>query len=557
VRADAPKARWIASRLKQAGFSVQAGLSAGLLPQGDGWADRLSRALTEARAIVPLWSRAAVDRPWFQCEAHYAAQSGRMVQAVIDPGLRTLPMGFDGLPTPRLLLAGRGAGSDDRPAAEPLDDVALDSLIEMLRARLLGAAASRGPILGQGRISAEHLSTGQLLDFALERVVSAESDIPLAQRRSADAVRRSAFAQAVHSLEARPAFRDAMILLQTPGGAEAGAAAIFAQAQALDQPTVWKDTGFVLAPLWPMMALHALRQAGVGTAERRSALEPVREQDMKHERSNGELGTEAMAGGFLALGAALAVAFALFAMQPDRTDTPQVAQAPAAKTTGTVAGATVAGGGAIPAPASPAVSPPPPPAPPVTAAPVSTPPPVVQPPSAAAPPRVVATPVPPPPPAPPRASVAVPPVPAGTPAPTAPPRPTLPLPAGAVTYVVQRGDSLWQLASTRYSRGGVSGPACGFYWADIQNANRPVFSRRRPATLVTPTPASEAPGVDGPALTAAAPASSTGEWIILDGVLTQANAPPVDRTGWLYKADDTLTLPASIGPDGVCRRVDG
>lgn len=535
VRADAPKARWIAARLKQAGFSVQAGLPGGQLALGDGWSDRLSRELTAARAIVPLWSRAAIDRPWFLCEAHYAAQSGRMVQAIIDPGLRGLPVGFDGLPTPRLLLAGRGTGSEDRPMAEPLDDVALDSLIEMLRARLLGAAASRGPILGQGRLTTDQLTNGTLLDFALDRVLSGDRNRTPPLPRATDAARRQAFSQAVHNLEARPAFRDAVTLLQTPGGAEAGAAAIFAQAQALDQPTVWKDAGHVLCPLWPMMALHALRQADVAADERRSALEPVREQDMKNERGSGELGTEAMAGGFLALGAALAVAFALFAMQPSRPDGAQVAAAPV-KSTGTIAG-----GGAVPPPAAPPVAP-------VTSAQVSTPPPArlpAPPPTTPPAPRVVATPVPPPAPAPPRVSVAVPPPPSGSPAPTAPPRPTPPLPAGAITYTVQPGDSLWRLASSRYSRGAVRGPDCGFYWPDIRNANTPVFSRRRsaaPDTAIQP---------------AAVPSATEGEWIILDGVLTQVNAAPVDRTGWLYKADDTLTLPASIGPDGACRRVDG
>ena len=89
AREDKEKAAEFARLSEQANWSVW--WDRDLIP-GDKFEEVIARELTEAKAVVVLWSETSVASGWVKDEARQGAESGALVPLLIDPV--NLPLGF-------------------------------------------------------------------------------------------------------------------------------------------------------------------------------------------------------------------------------------------------------------------------------------------------------------------------------------------------------------------------------------------------------------------------------------------------------------------------------
>ena len=104
--ADAKAAKALVEGLEQAGFSVWWDQ---LISGGERFGSSTSQALEAARAVVVLWSRAALDSHWVQDEAAFARDHSRLVPISIDGS--EPPLGFRQFQYIDASREGLGAGS--------------------------------------------------------------------------------------------------------------------------------------------------------------------------------------------------------------------------------------------------------------------------------------------------------------------------------------------------------------------------------------------------------------------------------------------------------------
>lgn len=90
ARSDGDAARTIADRLRADGVSVWFDEQ---LPAHRPYSDIIEEQLEQARAVLVLWSAAAVQSQWVRSEANRGRELGRLVQLRLDHA--RLPMPFD------------------------------------------------------------------------------------------------------------------------------------------------------------------------------------------------------------------------------------------------------------------------------------------------------------------------------------------------------------------------------------------------------------------------------------------------------------------------------
>lgn len=90
ARADAATAQKLASRLRDAGYSVWFDEQ---LPAHRAYADVIDSELEAAQAVLVLWSTDATGSQWVRSEANRAREAGKLIQARLDDS--RLPMPFD------------------------------------------------------------------------------------------------------------------------------------------------------------------------------------------------------------------------------------------------------------------------------------------------------------------------------------------------------------------------------------------------------------------------------------------------------------------------------
>ena len=89
VRADAARARALASLLEQAGYSVWWDRH---IKGGTQFAQEIEAALKAAKKVIVLWSERSIDSPWVRDEAAAGRDSGRLVPVTLDGA--QAPLGF-------------------------------------------------------------------------------------------------------------------------------------------------------------------------------------------------------------------------------------------------------------------------------------------------------------------------------------------------------------------------------------------------------------------------------------------------------------------------------
>src|SRR6185369_4286773 len=86
-RDDQPMARRFAEGLEAEGFSVWWDQE---LHPGEAFDQVTEKALSEARAVVVLWSKVSVESRWVRAEATQANAMGRLVPVMIGPCKRPI-----------------------------------------------------------------------------------------------------------------------------------------------------------------------------------------------------------------------------------------------------------------------------------------------------------------------------------------------------------------------------------------------------------------------------------------------------------------------------------
>jgi hypothetical protein len=86
---DLERVRPLAQALQAQGWSVFWDRT---IPPGKTWRQVIGKALDEARCVLVVWSRAAIDSTWVQEEADHGREEGMLVPASIDD-VRP-PLGF-------------------------------------------------------------------------------------------------------------------------------------------------------------------------------------------------------------------------------------------------------------------------------------------------------------------------------------------------------------------------------------------------------------------------------------------------------------------------------
>lgn len=112
ARADEGVAKNVAETLRSEGFEVWFDSS---IYAGASWESMLMSTLSSAKAVLVLWSRRSVKRPWVLKEAKLAMETGRLVPAKIDDC--ELPARFSAVQT--AMMPGWG-GAGPHPELERL-----------------------------------------------------------------------------------------------------------------------------------------------------------------------------------------------------------------------------------------------------------------------------------------------------------------------------------------------------------------------------------------------------------------------------------------------------
>jgi TIR domain/YARHG domain len=84
AREDKPWARRLAEALEGRGWSVWWDAE---IPPGETWDEVIERELTAAKAVVVLWSQAAVKKRWVKTEASLALDANKLIPVLIDQAL--------------------------------------------------------------------------------------------------------------------------------------------------------------------------------------------------------------------------------------------------------------------------------------------------------------------------------------------------------------------------------------------------------------------------------------------------------------------------------------
>jgi adenylate cyclase len=90
ARSTAPMAKLVAGAIRASGHSVWMDEQ---LPAHRAYADEIAEQLDGARAVVVIWSEAAVRSHWVRSEADRARLRGTLVQVSVDGS--PMPMPFD------------------------------------------------------------------------------------------------------------------------------------------------------------------------------------------------------------------------------------------------------------------------------------------------------------------------------------------------------------------------------------------------------------------------------------------------------------------------------
>jgi tetratricopeptide (TPR) repeat protein len=122
---DRDRVRPLAEALQKRGLTVWWDRA---LAAGDDYASVIARALSEAKAVVVVWSRVSVDSAWVRDEAAHARDAGRLVPVFLDKV--QIPLGFGAINAEDFTQWNGAAGA---PQIELLE--------ESLRARIEGRAA--------------------------------------------------------------------------------------------------------------------------------------------------------------------------------------------------------------------------------------------------------------------------------------------------------------------------------------------------------------------------------------------------------------------------------
>ncbi|HXG99188.1 MAG TPA: TIR domain-containing protein [Sphingomicrobium sp.] len=88
ARDDEAVARRVAKALEAAGFIVWWDAH---LPAHRAYSEVIEKRLTEAKAVVVLWSESGARSQWVRAEADFARSAGKLVQAQLDGGLPPMP----------------------------------------------------------------------------------------------------------------------------------------------------------------------------------------------------------------------------------------------------------------------------------------------------------------------------------------------------------------------------------------------------------------------------------------------------------------------------------
>ena len=84
AREDKPWAKRLADALEARGWSVWWDAE---IPPGETWDEVIERELTAAKAVVVLWSQAAVKKRWVKTEASLALDANKLLPVLIDAAL--------------------------------------------------------------------------------------------------------------------------------------------------------------------------------------------------------------------------------------------------------------------------------------------------------------------------------------------------------------------------------------------------------------------------------------------------------------------------------------
>ena len=88
AREDEAVARRLAKALRTAGFDIWWDAD---LPAHRAYSEVIERNLSEAKAVIVLWSKSATQSQWVRAEADYARNAGKLVQARVDRSTPPIP----------------------------------------------------------------------------------------------------------------------------------------------------------------------------------------------------------------------------------------------------------------------------------------------------------------------------------------------------------------------------------------------------------------------------------------------------------------------------------
>src|SRR5579863_3453451 len=88
ARGDQPLAERIAQRLTEAGFTVW--WDSELLPHNR-FASVIEEEIRAARAVLVIWSEAAIKSQWVRAEAELGGKQDKLIQVALDPSPIPLP----------------------------------------------------------------------------------------------------------------------------------------------------------------------------------------------------------------------------------------------------------------------------------------------------------------------------------------------------------------------------------------------------------------------------------------------------------------------------------
>jgi adenylate cyclase len=88
AREDEAVARRLAKALRTAGFDIWWDAD---LPAHRAYSEVIERNLSEAKAVIVLWSKSATQSQWVRAEADYARNAGKLVQARVDRSIPPIP----------------------------------------------------------------------------------------------------------------------------------------------------------------------------------------------------------------------------------------------------------------------------------------------------------------------------------------------------------------------------------------------------------------------------------------------------------------------------------